>query len=115
MSEPQSHAPLDPGVATIAPRTDVMSGPRDEFAAPLDAATGGRLEIVPGASRVTIAAGAATPDLVRARFAGEAPGVSARDGAVTIRYPRHLLLDWAKGVLRRDDRAATIALNGTIP
>ena len=86
MNTSQNDQAIDRAATTIEPRPDMGERPRD-FPAPLGAATSGRLEIVPGASRVTIGADAALPGLCRARFEGEPPSVSARDGVVTIRYP----------------------------
>ena len=86
-----------------------------DVAAPLATATSGRLVFVPGAVRVAIDADPALPDLYRARFAGEPPETRTEDGVVTIRYPRHSLVDLVRDALRRDDRAARVVLNGTIP
>ena len=86
-----------------------------EFAPPLNAASGGRLEIVPGASRVTIAGNPALTDLCRIHFDGEAPQVQADAGVVTLRYPRHSGINWLTDLLAANDSVASIALNGAIP
>jgi hypothetical protein len=90
-------------------------GSEPDITAPLAAATSGRLVFVPGASQVTIDADPALPDLYRARFDGEAPHVRAENGTITIRYPRHSIVDWVRDALRRNDHAARVVLNGTIP
>jgi hypothetical protein len=85
-----------------------------DFAAPLGGATNGRLEFIHGATRVALRADAAMPDLVRAHFEGPLPEVTARDGVVTIRYPRFAPVDWIRfGLL--DRHAADVALNAAIP
>ena len=102
-----------PTIAQIA--TDAAARGQRRDAAPLAAATTGRLVFVPGASQVTIGADPALPDLYRARFDGEAPHVRAENGVLTICYPRHSIVDWVRDALRPNDRAARIVLNGTIP
>ena len=114
MSEPHSSRSLAAHATMAGPWPRTADGGWD-FAAPLDTATGGRLDFVPGASRVTIVGEAAMADLCRARFEGEAPDVRAAAGVVTLRYPRHSLGGLVRDLLRRDSDAATIALNGTIP
>ena len=86
-----------------------------EFAAPLNAVSGGRLEIVPGASRVTIVGNPVLTDLCHIHFDGDAPRVQADAGVVTLRYPRHSVLNWLTDLLAANESAASIALNGTIP
>ena len=83
--------------------------------APLGAATHGRLEFVRGASLVTIGAGTAMADLYHAHFEGPAPRVTVRDGAVSIRYRRLSLSEWARYALLWGRHAAEIALNTAIP
>jgi DNA-binding MarR family transcriptional regulator len=70
--------------------------------------TSGRL-VVSGFYRLTVRAGVGMDDLYRARFEGPAPEVKDKEGVVTIRYPRRLLL------LGGRDRVAEVALNATIP
>jgi hypothetical protein len=43
------------------------------------------------------------------------PRTAAEQGRVTIRYPRHSIVDWVKDVFLGGDRAARIVLNGSIP
>ncbi len=88
---------------------------RYDSAAPLGAATRGRLEFVRGASLVTIGAGAAMSDLYRAHFEGPAPRVTARDGAVSIHYRRLSLAEWARYALLWGRHAAEITLSMAIP
>ena len=86
-----------------------------KFATPLNAASSGRLEIVPGASRVTIDGNPALTDLCRIHFDGEAPQVQADAGVVTLRYPRHSVSNWLTDLLAMKESAASIALNEAIP
>jgi hypothetical protein len=83
-----------------------------EFAAPLGSVKSGRLIFASGASWVTVRADPSMADLYHARFEGQAPPVGAKDGTVTIRYPRFLLFDWLY-YLR--GRPAEVALNVQIP
>jgi hypothetical protein len=92
-----------------------QSDERHDSAAPLGAATRGRLEFVRGASLVTIGAGAAMPDLYRAHFEGPAPRFTLRDGAVSIHYRRLSLTEWARYALLWGRHAAEITLNTAIP
>ncbi len=80
-----------------------------EFAAPLGTAKGARLVFASGASRLTVRADPSMTDLYRARFEGQAPRVGAKDGTVTIRYPR---FDWLY-YLRKP--LGEVALNAQIP
>ena len=84
----------------------------NEFGAPLGSAKSGRLSFPSGASWVTVRADPSMADLYHARFAGQAPRVGAKDGTVTIRYPRSPLFDWLY-YLRQ--RPAEVALNVQIP
>jgi hypothetical protein len=80
-----------------------------DYTTPLGSIMYGHLQFARGAANVTIDAGAAMEDLYRARFDGPLPEVHARDGAVTIRYPRTFHpFDWRK-------RAAEVTLNASIP
>ncbi len=80
-----------------------MNDARNEFTAPLGAATTGRLEFTRGADNATIHADASTDDLCRIRFEGTAPDVRAEDGVVRIEYPR----TWRRN-------SADIALNAAV-
>ena len=104
----------------------------DEYLAPLGEATHGRLAFASGAPRLAMNfapfgpetnariimetsasrlefRGAAAPDqLIRASFDGPRPDVQSGGGNATIKYRR-------KAVAAFSSRAASIALNGTIP
>ena len=80
-----------------------------DFSAPLGTASSGRLEFVRGAANVVLRADSSIGDLYRARFDGPQPEIHARDGTVTIRYPRTFHpFDWRK-------RTAEVTLNPAIP
>src|SRR5205085_11093909 len=68
-----------------------------------------RLVFPSGASRLTLRAGDVEGALYQARFEGPVPEVSAKDGVVTIRYPRRL---W---VLGGQQRVAEVTLSIAIP
>ena len=79
------------------------------FSAPLGAASSGRLQFVRGAANVVLRVDSSIDDLYRARFDGPPPEVHARDGAVSIRYPRTFHpFDWRR-------RTAEVTLNPAIP
>ncbi len=79
------------------------------FSAPLGAVESGRLVVSSGNSRLTVRADDGMADLYQARFEGPAPDVKAKEGVVTIRYPRRL---WGLGGGRR---AAEVTLSVAIP
>jgi hypothetical protein len=80
-----------------------------DYTAPLGSITHGRLQFTRGAANVTLRVDSSMKDLYRARFDGPPPGVNAREGAVTIRYPRTFHpFDWRK-------RTAEVKLNAAIP
>jgi hypothetical protein len=85
-----------------------MNGAKD-YTVPLGSITHGRLQFTRGAANVVIRADSSMGDLYRARFDGPPPEVHARDGAVTVRYPRTFHpFDWRK-------RTAEVTLNPAIP
>ena len=85
-----------------------MNGAKD-YTVPLGSITHGRLRFTRGAANVVIRADSSMGDLYRARFDGPPPEVHARDGAVTIRYPRTFHpFDWRR-------RTAEVTLNPAIP
>jgi len=88
-----------------------MTTSQHEIAAPLGAATEGRLEVAAGASHLTLSSHETATQLYRARFEGVVPMVLAHEGRVTIEYPRRSPSEW----LRADRRAAQIALNRSLP
>jgi hypothetical protein len=80
-----------------------------DYTAPLGSVTNGRLQVVRGASNVTLHVDSSMGDLYRVSFDGLLMEVHAQDGAVIIRYPRTFHpFDWRK-------RAAEVTLNGSIP
>jgi DNA-binding MarR family transcriptional regulator len=88
---------------------EAPSGEGGIFSAPLEGLERGRLVVSCGSSRLTVHADDAMAVLYRARFEGPVPSVAAKDGVVTIRYPRRLL------VLGGGKGAAEVALSVAIP
>jgi hypothetical protein len=85
-----------------------MNGAKD-YTVPLGSITHGRLQFTRGAANVVLRADSSMRDLYRARFDGPPSEVHARDGAVTVRYPRTFHpFDWRK-------RTAEVTLNPAIP
>ena len=85
-----------------------MNGAKD-YTVPLGSITRGRLQFTRGAANVVLLADSSMGDLYRARFDGPPPEVHAREGAVTVRYPRTFHpFDWRK-------RTAEVTLNPAIP
>jgi len=88
---------------------EARSGEEGIFSAPLGDLERGRLVFSSGITRLTLRADDRMADLFQARFEGPVPNVKAKDGDVTIRYPRHLgILDWRQ-------RAAEVTLSVAIP
>lgn len=86
--------------------------PSDEgvvFSALLEDQERGRLVVSCGISRLSLRADDRMTRLYQARFEGPVPKVSAKDGVVTIHYPRRLL------GLGEKQGTAEIGLNATIP
>jgi hypothetical protein len=79
------------------------------FSAPLGDLVRGRLNVTSPAARLIVQADSAIAELYQARFEGALPDVKAKDGEVTVRYPRRL---W---VLGKAERTAEVTLNATIP
>jgi DNA-binding MarR family transcriptional regulator len=88
---------------------EAPSGEEGIFSAPLGDLERGRLVFSSGITRLTLRADDAMADLYQARFEGPLPSVAAKDGVVTIRYPRHL------GILNWKQRSAEITLSVAIP
>ncbi len=90
----------------------LREAPADEegmYSAPLGALTSGRLVVFSGTPRLTVRADDKTDKLYQASFEVTTPEVKAKEGVVTIRYPRRLLgLHGKKG-------AANVTLNAAIP
>lgn len=90
----------------------LREAPEDEGqirSAPLGDLHSARLVVPTGLSRLTLRTDEKMTELYQASFEGTVPDVKAKDGVVTIRYPRHL---W---VLGWEQRSAEITLNATIP
>ena len=82
------------------------------FTAPLGSLRSGRLVFASGISWVTVRADPLMAELYHAHFEGWTPHVSAKDGTVTMRYPRFPLFDWLY-YLR--ERPAEVVLNAQVP
>ena len=79
------------------------------FSAPLLDLKSGRLVVSSGISRLTLRTTERMAELYQARFEGPVPDVKAKDGVITIRYPRRLL------GLGGQQRGAEVTLNVAIP
>ena len=88
---------------------EAPAGEEGIFSAPLENLKSARLVFPSGAFRLTLHAGDLKGALYQARFEGPVPDVKAKDGMVTIRYPRRL---WIPGA---EKRAAEVTLSVTIP
>jgi DNA-binding MarR family transcriptional regulator len=88
---------------------EAPSGEEGIFSAPLLDLKSGRLVVSSGISRLTLRTTEGMAELYQARFEGPVPFVQAKDGVVTIRYPRRLM---GPGGQRR---AAEVTLNVAIP
>ena len=89
------------------------AGERKIYAAPLGDLQSARLVVSSGISMLTLRADTRTEnptaDLYQARFEGPLPDVRAKEGVVSIRYPRRL---WAVGGAKR---SAEVLLTPAIP
>jgi DNA-binding PadR family transcriptional regulator len=93
----------------IAQLREAPEGESEIFSAPLANLESGRLVFSSGITRLSLRADDAIAGLYQARFEGPMPNVKAKDGVVTIRYPRHLgIVDWRK-------RVAEVSLSVAIP
>jgi DNA-binding MarR family transcriptional regulator len=88
---------------------EAPAGEGEIFSAPLDGQESGRLVVSCGISRLTVRADEEMAGLYQACFEGPVPGVKAKDGVVTIRYPRRLL------GLGEKQGQAMVALSVAIP
>src|SRR5216684_6772867 len=88
---------------------EVPEGEGGLFSAPLGDLESGRLVVSSGISRLTLRTDDGMAELYQARFEGPVPEVKAKDGVVTIRYPRRL---WVLGGVQR---AAEVTLSIAIP
>src|SRR5258708_2935121 len=88
---------------------EAPSGEEGIFSAPLADLESARLVFPSGAFRLTLRTTEGMAELYQARFEGPVPDVKAKDGVVTIRYPRRLL------GLGGQQRAAEVTLSRAIP
>lgn len=90
----------------------LREAPEDEggiFSAPLEELSQGRLVFSSGITRLSLRADEAITSLYQAHFEGPLPNVKAKEGVVTIRYPRLLgAVDWRQ-------RTADVSLSVSIP
>lgn len=98
--------------ASLEEISRLREAPRGEggsLSAPLGDLESARLVVSSGIYQLTLRAGSGMVDLYQAHFEGPVPDVKAKDGLVTIRYPRRL---WVLGGTKR---AARVTLNAAIP
>jgi DNA-binding MarR family transcriptional regulator len=88
---------------------EVSPNEGEVFSTPLENQKRGRLVVSCGIARLSLHANDRMTRLYQARFEGPIPKVSAKEGEVTIRYPRRLL-----GLGEKQGRAE-IALSSAIP
>lgn len=88
---------------------EAPEGEEGIYSAPLGELESARLVVSSGLSRLTLRANDEMADLYQARFEGQLPDVKAKEGVVTIRYPRRL---W---VLGGEQRVAEVILSTAIP
>jgi DNA-binding MarR family transcriptional regulator len=88
---------------------EAPSGEGGIFSAPLLDLESARLVVSPGIYQLTLRANNAMAELYQAHFEGPMPDVKAKEGVVTIRYPRRL---W---VLGGGQRVAEVTLSTAIP
>ena len=88
---------------------EAPSGGGEIVTAPLGGLTSGQL-IASGVARLSVRADDAITELYRARFEGPVPEVKAKEGVVSIRYPRRL---WVLSGGPR--RSAEVTLSAAIP
>ncbi len=93
----------------IARLREASAGKEGMFSAPLADLESARLVFPSGAFRLTLRTTEGMAELYQARFEGPVPEVKAKDGIVTIRYPRRLL------GLGGQQRAAEVTLSRAIP
>ncbi len=93
----------------IARLREASAGEEGMFSAPLADLESARLVFPSGAFRLTLRTTEGMAELYQARFEGPVPDVAAKDGVVTIRYPRRLL------GLGGQQRQAVVTLNVAIP
>ncbi len=89
---------------------EAPSGEEGIFSASLGDLESARLVVSAGVSRLTVRTDEGMTRLYQARFEGQVPDVKVKDGVVTIRYPRRLLV-----LLGGEKRAAEVTLSTAIP
>ncbi len=87
---------------------EVPSGDEGIYSAPLGELSSAQLVFPSGTFRLALHAGDIKGALYQARFEGPVPDVKARDGVVTMRYPRRL---WMPS---KEQRRAEVTLNAAI-
>jgi DNA-binding MarR family transcriptional regulator len=92
----------------IARLQEAPAGKGKIYSAPLGGVESARLVVSSGVSMLTLRADTKMTDLYRARFEGPLPDVKAKEGVVSIRYPRRL---WALGA----KRIAEVTLSTAVP
>ena len=88
---------------------EVPAGEEEIFSAPLGELSSAQLVFPSGTFRLALRAGDIQGALYQARFEGPVPDVKARDGVVTMRYPRRL---WMPS---KEQRRAEVTLSDAIP
>jgi DNA-binding MarR family transcriptional regulator len=88
---------------------EAPSSEKGTFSTPLGDLESGRLIVSSGISRLILRTDDAMTELYQAHFEGPVPSVAAKDGTVTIRYPRRL---WMLG---GKQQAAEVTLSVAIP
>ncbi|MGZ6352230.1 MAG: MarR family winged helix-turn-helix transcriptional regulator [Ktedonobacterales bacterium] len=89
---------------------EAPEGAGGNVSAPLGDVASGQLIVSSGISRLTLGTDDGIAELYQARFEGSAPEVTAKDGVVTMRYPRRL---WS--LVGGEKRTADVKLNVGIP
>jgi DNA-binding MarR family transcriptional regulator len=90
---------------------EVPSAEGKIYSTPLGNLERARLVVSSGISMLTLKADTKSDDLYQARFEGPVPDVRAKDGVVSVRYPRRLA-DWVPGGPKR---IAEVRLTTAIP
>ncbi len=88
---------------------EAPEGAKEVYSAPAEEVTSGQL-VVAGAPLLTLRVSSDISALYQARFQGPTPEVKAKDGTVTIRYPRRMWL-----MRGGSQTAAEVMLNAHIP
>lgn len=109
-NEPETTSSMPPEAAAF-----LQSGEdANQFSAPLEGVTHGRLQFRHGAAHITLRVDPSMPELYRARFIGPAPEIRVVDGTIDIRY-RHSFSDWLQFTVPWRHTRGELVLNGSIP